>query len=121
LLEIAFHTLMSEGGAQVSKRAQRWKAISRLDAVDIIHDQPCSVRWDAMVGDEVVRKCPYCRLNVYNFAKMTPEAICETINRHEGKMCAAFYARADGTMTLSPCAEAEQALFRGGIGVIERP
>jgi hypothetical protein len=104
----------------MSKRERRLKAVSRLDAVEIIHDQPCPVRWNDMVGDDVVRKCPYCRLNVYNFAKMTPEAICETINLHEGKMCAAFYARADGTMTLQPCAEEEQELLRGGIRVIER-
>jgi hypothetical protein len=51
---------------------------------------------------------------------MTPEAICETINQHEGKLCAAFYARVDGTMTLKPCGHEEQELLRGGIVVTAR-
>ncbi|MGV0028944.1 hypothetical protein [Phormidesmis priestleyi] len=56
-----------------------------------------------MVGDRRVRKCPYCQLNVYNFMGMAPDEILEVINAHEGKLCAQFYARSDGTMTLEVC------------------
>ncbi len=101
----------------MAKRERRLKAVSRLEGVEIIHEQTCAVRWDAMEGNDLVRKCSYCNLNVYNFAGMTPTAICETINQYEGQLCAAFYARADGTMTLKPCSEEEQAFLRGRIVV----
>ena len=105
----------------MSKREKRLKAVSRLDQVEIIHEEPCSVRWDEMYGDDIVRSCSYCHLNVYNFAGMTPEAICQTINLHEGKLCAAFYARADGTMTLKPCAQEKKAFLRGRIVIRPQP
>ena len=33
---------------------------------------PCSADWDRMQGNERVRYCPQCKLNVYNFAAMVP-------------------------------------------------
>jgi len=32
---------------------------------------PCQAGWEEMAGDERVRHCSLCSLNVYNFAEMT--------------------------------------------------
>ena len=71
----------------MSKREKRLKAVSRLDQVEIIHEEPCSVRWHEM----------------------------------DGKLCAAFYARADGTMTLKPCAQEKKAFLQGRIVIRPQP
>lgn len=103
----------------MSKKERRFKAVSRLDNVEIIIQEPCQVRWSDMVGDEHVRKCHYCDLNVYNFITMSPDEIINLINLHEGKICAQFYARADGTMTMAFCQERQKdyGMIRGRIVV----
>lgn len=70
-----------------------------------------------MEGDDTVRKCHACQLNVYNFAGMSPEEICDVINRHGDKLCAQFYARSDGTMTIESCAEQDHVMLRGRIAI----
>jgi hypothetical protein len=74
---------------------------SPLDRLTIA--SPCAVSWDAMSGDDRVRSCAQCRLNVYNLSAMTrPEA--ETlIAQKEGRACVRFYRRADGTVLTQDC------------------
>ena len=64
---------------------------------------PCSARWGHMVGDNRVRHCLQCNKNVYNFSAMTEAEIAELIREREGKVCARFYRRADGTMLTADC------------------
>jgi hypothetical protein len=64
---------------------------------------PCSADWDRMQGDERVRYCPECKLNVYNFAAMTSAEIEKTVENREGRLCARFYARPDGTLLTQNC------------------
>jgi hypothetical protein len=64
---------------------------------------PCSADWDHMQGDERVRYCPECKLNVYNFAAMSTAEIEKTVENREGRLCARFYARADGTLLTQNC------------------
>lgn len=45
---------------------------------DIRIASPCSADWDRMCGDDRVRFCPECQLNVYNFSAMTPAEV-ETV------------------------------------------
>ena len=74
-----------------------------------------------MEGNGYVKKCHYCQLNVYDFLGMSPDEILDLINRYEGKLCAQFYARTDGTMTLGPCSEARGNLLeRGRILIVEK-
>jgi hypothetical protein len=56
-----------------------------------------------MAGDERVRYCTVCELNVYNFAAMTRDEIDELLLRKEGRVCARLYRRADGTLLTSDC------------------
>src|SRR5229473_6883076 len=59
---------------------------------------PCQASWEGMAGDERVRHCTLCSLNVYNFAEMTCDEVRELLMRTEGRVCARLYRRADGTV-----------------------
>jgi hypothetical protein len=51
-----------------------------------------------MQGDDRVRYCPECKLNVYNFSALSPREIERLVAQTEGRLCARYYQRADGTM-----------------------
>ena len=73
---------------------------------------PCSVSWESMEGDERVRHCAVCSLNVYNFAGMTREEVRALLARGEGRVCAKLYRRADGTVLTRDCPTGLRALRR---------
>ena len=56
-----------------------------------------------MVGDDRVRHCAECNLNVYNFAEMNSAEVEELIANREGRLCARFYQRRDGTILTKDC------------------
>jgi hypothetical protein len=64
---------------------------------------PCSAHWDRMAGDDLVRYCPECKLSVYNFSEMTEAEIKRIAARREGRLCARFYQRTDGTLITRNC------------------
>jgi hypothetical protein len=64
---------------------------------------PCSADWDRMQGDDRVRYCPECKLNVYNFDAMDSGEIESLARNREGRLCARFYARPDGTLLTQNC------------------
>ncbi len=64
---------------------------------------PCSVAWDEMEGDDRVRFCDRCSLNVYNISAMTKAEAESVITNTEGRVCARFYRRADGTILTQDC------------------
>ncbi|QYO61928.1 hypothetical protein [Leptolyngbya sp. 7M] len=106
---------------KLPRKERRFRAIRQLEDVEIRVQEPCAVSWGTMVGNRSVRKCPICQLNVYDFAGMAPDEILALINQHEGKLCAQFYARADGTMTVKPCNETreEHRVIRGRVSVFD--
>ncbi len=68
-------------------------------------ETPCPTTWDKMTGDDTVRFCNLCSLNVYNIAAMTDkeaEAVLAR-GRAQGKMCALLYRRPDGTIMTDNC------------------
>lgn len=71
---------------------------------------PCEVSWDGMAGDERVRHCALCSLNVYNFAEMTGDEVRALLARTEGRVCGRLYRRADGTMLTRDCPSGLRAL-----------
>lgn len=64
---------------------------------------PCSVGWETMTGDDRVRHCDSCRLNIYNTAEMTTKEIETLVQNHEGRLCIRLYRRADGTVLTKDC------------------
>lgn len=64
---------------------------------------PCSAAWEKMIGDERVRHCSQCNLNVYNLSVMSGPEVQDLVAKHEGRMCVHFYHRKDGTILTRNC------------------
>jgi Carboxypeptidase regulatory-like domain len=73
---------------------------------------PCPANWNLMAGDDQVRYCPDCRLNVYNFSAMTSLEIQQIVAARTGRLCARFYQRPDGTMLTKNCPVGFRAAIR---------
>ncbi|HEX9982645.1 MAG TPA: carboxypeptidase-like regulatory domain-containing protein [Thermoanaerobaculia bacterium] len=73
---------------------------------------PCPTTWETMAGDERVRHCSLCNLNVYNFAELTADEVRLLLARSEGRVCARLYRRADGTVLTRDCPTGLRALRR---------
>lgn len=85
-------------------------AVTFLDAVQVA--EPCTVPWNSMRGDETVRFCGQCRMNVYDLSAVTrPEA--EALLRGRGeRLCVRFQRRADGTVVSSDCGPVRRSIRR---------
>lgn len=64
---------------------------------------PCSVPWDSMEGDDRVRHCGQCALNVYDVSKLTTKEAADLIRNKEDRLCMRLYRRADGTIITDNC------------------
>ena len=64
---------------------------------------PCSVPWDSMEGDDRIRHCGQCALNVYDVSKLTTREAADIIRNKEGRLCMRLYRRADGTIITDNC------------------
>ena len=56
-----------------------------------------------MTGDDRVRHCQSCQLNIYNTADMTAQEVQHLIENREGRLCIRMYRRADGTVLTKDC------------------
>ncbi len=74
---------------------------SPLDRIKIA--SPCTADWRFMLGNDLVRFCGQCNKNVYNLSAMTRPQAEDLIRRMEGKLCARYYMRRDGTILTSDC------------------
>lgn len=79
----------------------RQMRLAQLDLVRVA--TPCGVSWDGMSGDDKVRFCAHCQLNVYNLSAMDVEEAAERIGQDEGRLCVRYYRRADGTLLTRDC------------------
>jgi|SRR5579862_6315489 len=73
---------------------------------------PCSADWEEMTGDDRVRYCSQCNLNVYNFAAMTAPELEQLVVSHEGRLCGRLYRRKDGTVLTRDCPIGFRAIVR---------
>ena len=64
---------------------------------------PCPISWDQMTGDNRVRFCDHCHLNVYNISALSRFEAERLIAATEGRLCARLFRRADGTVLTSDC------------------
>ena len=86
---------------------------TELDLSNIRIASPCPADWEKMVGDECVRHCSECNLNVYNLSAMAERQVQELIAGSRGKrLCARFYRRADGTVLTRDCPWSLRSLKR---------
>jgi hypothetical protein len=65
-----------------------------------------------MIGNEQVRFCGQCNLNVYNLSGMTKPEAEHLVAQTEGRLCIRYYRRADGTILTKNCPVGLRALKR---------
>ncbi len=83
---------------------------------DVRIASPCKASWRKMKGDDRVRNCAKCELNVYNISEMTREEAAELIANTEGRLCIRLWRRRDGTVITKDCPMAFKQI-RYGIAV----
>ncbi len=81
-----------------------------LDDVKIA--APCSSSWDEMRGDDRVRFCRSCFLNVYDLSAMSRADARNFLYTQEGRVCVRVYRRADGKVLSADCPVGAAALKR---------
>lgn len=86
------------------------KTDNRFDQIRIA--SPCQISWQRMSGDERVRSCDLCNLQVYNIASLTRREAEQLINYAEGRVCARIFRRADGTIITRDCPVGLRAVRR---------
>jgi hypothetical protein len=74
---------------------------SPLDNIRIA--SPCSANWNEMYGNDRMRHCGDCKLNVYNLSGMSREAAENLVMNAEARLCVRFYRRLDGTIITENC------------------
>jgi hypothetical protein len=83
---------------------------SKLDNVRIA--APCPANWDSMYGNERVRFCEECQLNVYNLSAMSRADAEHLVAQAEGRLCVRYYRRRDGSIITQNCPIGLRALKR---------
>jgi hypothetical protein len=73
---------------------------------------PCPASWDRMIGDDRVRFCQECQLNVYDISHLTRREAEALLSAAEGRICARIHRRADGTILTRDCPVGLRALRR---------
>jgi len=75
----------------------------KFDLSSIRIATPCIVPWSSMAGDDRVRHCDSCRMNVYNIAGMTADEAEGLIQNRDSRLCLRLYRRPDGTVITKDC------------------
>lgn len=78
-------------------------------------ETPCEVSWDKMTGNDSVRFCSQCSLNVYNIANLTDKEAQAVFAKGKaaGRVCARLYRRPDGTIMTDNCPRALRKIRDG--------
>jgi hypothetical protein len=72
----------------------------------------CSADWDSMFGNERIRFCGQCQLNVYNLSEMSEAEAERLIGQTEGRLCVRYYRRQDGSIITQNCPIGLRAIKR---------
>lgn len=73
---------------------------------------PCPKTWEQLVGNDRVRYCGQCHLNVYNLAIMKPTEIEQLVHQTGGRLCGQLFVRKDRTATLRDCPTGRTSVVR---------
>lgn len=64
---------------------------------------PCEEKWESMQGDDRVRNCARCALNVFNIKELTEQEVRAMFMKTEGRVCGRIFQRKDGTVLVKDC------------------
>lgn len=70
---------------------------------EIMIAAPCQVGWENMQGDDKVRFCSQCSLNVYNLSGMSDEEAEDLLQIKGSEICISLFRREDGTILKENC------------------
>ncbi|MBL8910159.1 MAG: hypothetical protein JNM17_05570 [Archangium sp.] len=85
--------------------------------MDIRIASPCTEDWASMSGDERVRHCAKCKLNVFNTREMSEDDVRAMLiaKSNGGRVCARVYRRRDGTILTKDCPTGVAAIRRKAV------
>ncbi len=66
---------------------------------------PCSVDWNSMVGNDQVRFCEHCSLDVHNLSQMTRTQAQRFVSRSRGRLCVRYHKDQAGRPLTLPLAQ----------------
>jgi len=81
--------------------------------LDLEIARKCPADWKKMQGDDKVRYCNRCNLNVYNLSALTKDEAVSLVQETEGRLCARLFRRKDGTVLTSDCPLGERLMIVG--------
>ncbi|MDQ3744079.1 MAG: ankyrin repeat domain-containing protein [Acidobacteriota bacterium] len=85
----------------------------RTDLLERIRiPEPCDADWDSMVGNDQVRFCSHCSLNVTNLSSMTRSDARRLVRESGGRLCIRYYRRPDGSVLTAPAVRLQQIARR---------
>lgn len=79
---------------------------------------PCSEKWEQMKGDERVRFCAQCKLNVFNIRELSETDARALLFKAEGRVCGRVYQRPDGTVLTKDCPTGLALLRRRALAAV---
>jgi hypothetical protein len=77
----------------------------------LIVGTPCPKSWDEMAGNDRVRYCSQCNLNVYNLAVIPRSQVRALIRKKEGRFCGRLYLRGDRLASTRDCPEGQERIL----------
>jgi len=99
--EVSQKTRELASAAQLLEEHQARLRLPVLDNIGVA--APCTADWNKMVGDDRVRHCEECKLDVFNISSMTRDEAETLISERVGRLCVRFYRRTDGTVLTADC------------------
>lgn len=78
---------------------------ARMNLDDIQVATPCHEPWERMTGDDRMRHCSKCALNVFNLSAMSKQEALDFVRTKQGlgRVCIRFHRRFDGTVITQDC------------------
>ena len=58
---------------------------------------PCTADWDSMIGNDRIRFCEHCNLNVNDLSQLTPKRVRRLVTKSNGRLCLRYQRRRDGS------------------------
>jgi Carboxypeptidase regulatory-like domain len=106
------HHSFDPSGVRVPHSRELSAMKRQTDVLNLRVASPCHVGWEVMSGDDRVRFCDSCKLNVYDLGGLTTTEIKSLISETEGGICGRLHRRADGTIITRDCPVGLQAVRR---------
>ena len=57
---------------------------------------PCTADWNSMIGNDQVRFCGHCNLDVHNLSQMTRSQAERLVSRANGRLCVRYHQDSSG-------------------------